>query len=82
MQIRDNALMMNGRSLKIKTRLKKIPVKAAAPIANRRKIRNMTPPLIARILGRVKRSANGPEKRILEIIKETTKARDSMSLLS
>jgi hypothetical protein len=82
MQIRDIALTMNGRSLKIKIRLRKIPVKAAAPIAKRRKMRNMTLTLIVRILGSVKRSAKGPEKRIFAIIKETTKARDSMSLLS
>ena len=73
---------MKGSELNIKIRLKKIPVKAAVPIARRRKMRNGSPELMVRILGNVKKRANGPEKRMLPIMRETTKARDSMTLLS
>jgi hypothetical protein len=62
--------------------LKEIPVKAAVPIARRRKMRNGIPVLMARILGRVKRRANGPEKRMLPIMRETMRASDSIVFLS
>jgi hypothetical protein len=45
-------------------------------------MRNGIPGLMARILGSVKKSANGPEKRMLPIMRETTSARDSIALLS
>jgi hypothetical protein len=81
-QSSDSALIINGRSLKRKMTLKKIPVKAAVPIARRRKMRNGIPVLMARILGSVKKRANGPEKRMLPIMRETMSARDSIVLLS
>jgi len=82
MQSSDNAVTVNGSLLKRKMTLKKIPVKDAVPMARRRKIRNGIPGLMARILGSVKKSANGPEKRMLPIMRETTSARDSIVLLS
>jgi len=82
MQSSDNAVTVNGSLLKRKMTLKKIPVRDAVPMARRRKIRNGIPGLMARILGSVKKSANGPEKRIFPIMTETTNARDSMALLS
>jgi hypothetical protein len=81
-QSSDKALMVSGRSLNTKMTLRKIPVKAAVPIAKRRKMRNRRLWLMARILGRVNKRANGPEKRMLPIMRETTKARDSIALLS
>jgi hypothetical protein len=78
----ERALITNGRSLKRKRRLNEIPVKAAAPIANLRITRKVRESLIARIRGKVRKSANGPEKRIFPIMMETTRARDSMTLLS
>jgi hypothetical protein len=68
--------------LKRKRVLKEIPVRAAAPIATLRTMRKRRLSLIERMRGRVKKRANGPEKRIFPIMTETTKARDSMALLS
>jgi hypothetical protein len=82
MQMTDRSVTIKGRSLKIKMTLKKIPVKAAIPMARRRKMRNERLEFMSRILRSVKKRAKGPEKRILPIMKETTRARDSMAFLS
>jgi hypothetical protein len=78
----DKTFTVKGMVLTRKITLKKIPVKAARAMMVRRRIRKSSPSLIERILGSVSRSANGPEKRMLPIIRETTSARDSIALLS
>ena len=66
----------------MKSVLNEIPVSAAAPMASLRTIRKVRLSLIERIRGKVKKKANGPEKRIFPIMTETTRARDSTVLLS
>jgi hypothetical protein len=82
MQISESAFKVIGTDSKRNRRLKKIPEKAAADIANLRSRRKKALLLTDCTFGTVKRRANGPEKRTMKIIMETTRARDSMALLS
>jgi hypothetical protein len=82
MQSNAKKFTIKGSLLKRKSVLNVIPVTAAAPMAILRIVRKVRLSLMERIRGRVKKRANGPEKRMFPIMMETTKARDSMALLS
>jgi hypothetical protein len=82
MQISERALSINGMELKINIRLSKTPNSARDPIRKRRMMRYMRLSLVLRILEVESMRANGPEKRMIEIMRVTTSAKDSTALLS
>jgi hypothetical protein len=82
MQISESALSTSGMGLKINMRLSKTPNSASDPIKNRRMIRYMRLSLVLRILEVESMRENGPEKRMIEIMRVTTRAKDSTALLS